>query len=98
MDIRNRKELHAAAVASLAAAPGQPRQAAALYAAIGSVLALLSAVISFILNNQIAQTGGLSNMGLRSMLSTAQSVLPVVQMVVMRSPDSHSSKAPYPIL
>lgn len=83
MDIRNRKELHAAAVASLAAAPGQPRQAAALYAAIGSVLALLSAVISFILNNQIAQTGGLSNMGLRSMLSTAQSVLPVVQMVVM---------------
>ena len=86
MDIRNRKELHAAAVASLAAAPGQPRQAAALYAAIGSVLALLSAVISFILNNQIAQTGGLGGMQLRTTLETVQSitanVLSVIQTVL----------------
>lgn len=82
MNIRNRKEIHAAARAALASAPGDPKQAAVLYAAVGCLLSLLSAVISFILNNQIAETGGLSNMGLRSILSTAQSVLPIVQIVV----------------
>ena len=82
MNIRNRKEIHAAARAALASAPGDPKQAAVLYAAVGCLLSLLSAVVSFILSDQIAETGGLSNMGLRSILSTAQSVLPIAQIVI----------------
>lgn len=82
MNIRNRREIHSTAVQSLANAPGRPQQAVMIYAGISCIMSLLSAVISFALNNQIAETGGLSNMGLRSMLSTIQSILPVVQIVV----------------
>lgn len=82
MNIRNRKEIHAEAVRSLQAARGNPRGAAMAYAAVGALLSLLSAVISFVLNNRIAETGGLSNMGLRSVLSTAQSILPIAQLVL----------------
>ena len=40
-------------------------------------------VVNYVLNQQIAQLGGLSNMGLRSMLSTVQSVLPMVQSLIV---------------
>lgn len=83
MDIRNRRAILDTASQKLAAAPGRPKQVVLIYAAIGCLLSLLSALISFILSNRIAETGGLSNMSLRSMLSTAQTILPVVQIVVM---------------
>jgi len=55
-----------------------------VYAATVTVLAALVTIINYALKLQIAQTGGLSNIGLRSVLSTIQSVLPMVQsMVVM---------------
>lgn len=55
-----------------------------IYAGIITALAILVTVVTYSLDLQIAKTGGLSNMGLRSMLSTIQSVLPMVQsMVVM---------------
>lgn len=54
------------------------------YAGVITVLAALVTIINYTLKIQISQTGGLSNMGLRSVLSTIQSVLPMVQsMVVM---------------
>lgn len=83
MNIRSRKALRQTAAASLAAAPGSPQRVALVYGGIACGLSLLSAVISFMLSNEIAGTGGLSNMGLRSILSTAQSILPLVQMVVL---------------
>ena len=58
-----------------------------IYAGIISVLAALVTVVNFTLNLQIAQTGGLSNMGLRTVLSTNQSVLPMVQSMVVKCLD-----------
>ena len=82
MDIRNQRAVHNSAAESLANAAGQPKQTVLVYAGIICLMALLSAVISLILDNQIAETGGLSSMGLRSALSTVQSVLPILQLVV----------------
>ena len=53
-----------------------------VYAGIVTVLALLVTVVNYALKLQISQLGGLSNMGLRSVLSTVQSVLPMLQSVV----------------
>ncbi len=52
------------------------------YALILAALALLSSVVSLLLSDRIAETGGLSNMGLRSVLSTVQTILPAVQLLV----------------
>lgn len=54
-----------------------------IYAGIVTVLAALVTIINYALKLQISQLGGLSNMGLRSMLSTVQSVLPMVQSLVV---------------
>lgn len=53
-----------------------------VYSGILTLMAMLITAVNFLLDNQIAQTGGLSNMGLRTMLSTVQSVLPMIQNVV----------------
>lgn len=53
-----------------------------IYAGAVTVLALLVTVINYVLSLQIDQTGGLSNMGLRTVLSTFQSVIPMVQNLV----------------
>ena len=54
-----------------------------IYAGIVTVLAALVTIINYTLKLQIAQLGGLSNMGLRSMLSTIQSVLPMIQSIII---------------
>ena len=53
-----------------------------IYVGAVTVLALLVTVVNYALKLQISQLGGLSNMGLRSVLSTVQSVLPMLQSVV----------------
>ena len=65
------------------AAAQNARKIVLVYAGIVTVLALLVTIINYVLNQQIAQLGGLSNMGLRSVLSTVQSVLPMVQSMVV---------------
>lgn len=54
-----------------------------IYTGIVTVLALLVTAANYVLKLQIDQLGGLSNMGLRSVLSTIQSVLPMVQSAVI---------------
>ena len=54
-----------------------------VYAGAVTLLALLVTVVNYTLKLQISQLGGLSNMGLRTMLSTVQSVLPMVQSLVI---------------
>lgn len=54
-----------------------------IYAGAVTLLAALVTIINYTLKLQIAQTGGLSNMGLRTVLSTIQSVLPMVQSAVI---------------
>lgn len=82
MDIRNRREIHRSARHALASAPGNPRQVVLIYGGIICLLALISTSISFYLNSEIANTGGLSNMGLRSILSTIATVLPFAQAII----------------
>ena len=83
MDIRNRSAIRQAADRALAEAPGNPKRVVLVFAGASSLLALLVTLISFALSSQISNTGGLHNFGLRSMLSTGQSILPLVQMLLM---------------
>lgn len=54
-----------------------------IYAGITIGLSALVTVVNYLAGNGISQTGGLSNMGLRAALSTLQSVLPMVQSVLL---------------
>lgn len=54
-----------------------------VYTGIVTAMALLVTVINYTLGLQINQLGGLANMGMRSILSTVQSVLPMVQTMVL---------------
>ena len=82
MNIRDRRAVHAAAQQALSAAPGEPKKVVLAYTLITCAIALSFAAISMMLGDKISATGGLSNMGMRSILSTGQSVLPLVQMVI----------------
>lgn len=53
------------------------------YAGITVLLSALLTVASGLLSNQIEGTGGLANFGIRSILSTAQSILPILQTLIL---------------
>ena len=77
MDFNNRKQLQQTAAQRLGSAP-VARTIAFWFAAITTGVILLSTVVSFIAGMQISQLGGLGNLGARSVLSTIQSVLPLI--------------------
>ena len=62
-----------------------PQKVILAYSVINVLLAALLTVANALLSDRIADTGGLSNFGIRSILSTAQSVLPMIQSVVLLS-------------
>lgn len=78
MNIRDIRNLKQTADQRLQSAP-QSRELVLIYAGITALAAVLVTVINYCLSLQIDQTGGLSNIGLRSVLSTIQTVLPMVQ-------------------
>ena len=82
MNIRDRRAIHQAADQSLANARGDAKQLLLLYLGITTGLSLAVAAVSLILSNRIADTGGLGNLGLRSILSTAKTVLPLAQSLI----------------
>ena len=82
MDIRNRKELCDFAAGRLENAP-QRQKIALIFACCSIGLSIAAAVASYLLGLQIDKTGGLSNMGLRSILSALQTMLPLVQSAVV---------------
>lgn len=81
MTIPSFKLLKKNAAERVAAAPNA-RKVTLIYAGIITALAALVTIINYTLGLQIDKTGGLSNMGLRTMLSTFQQVLPMVQSMV----------------
>lgn len=83
MNIRDRRAIHQAAKKSLASAQGDPKKILLIYLAIVTVLSLVTSGIEIALNHQIADTGGLGNLGLRSLLTTAQTVLPLLRLLVL---------------
>ena len=83
MDPHDRRALKAAARASLAAAPYDPRKLIMLHTGVTVAVSLIGTVLNFILTRQIDSTGGLGGMGLRSILSTTQSVLQLFVAVLL---------------
>ena len=61
------------------AASENAQQVVFIYIGILTLTAALVTLVNYCLGLQIDKTGGLSNMGLRSVLSTIQSVLPMIQ-------------------
>ncbi|MBO7252458.1 MAG: hypothetical protein J6V25_07515 [Oscillospiraceae bacterium] len=82
MTIRNRKELSALAAERLQTAP-QSSKIALIYAAVVIGLSVISAVVDYLLGQQIDQSGGLRNIGLRTTLAALQTMLPLIQSAVM---------------
>ena len=82
MNIRNIRQLKADASERLAAAPNA-KNIVLVYGGITIGLSALVTVINFIAGTEMSNFGGLSNIGIRSFLSTIQTVLPMVQSVVL---------------
>ena len=82
MNIRNLRQLHETARQRLDQAQYK-NQIILIYAGISIGLSALVTVVTYFLGEQISQTGGLSNMGLRSVLSTVKAVLPLLQNLVL---------------
>lgn len=83
MPIRDRDSLLRTADRTMERSGPRLQQLLLLYLAIVTGLSLLSAALTVALSGRIESTGGLSGMGLRSVLSTVQAVLPLVQTAVM---------------
>ena len=78
MDIRNTRQLKEFSAGRLANA--RDGQKIILYFSLITIAATaLANVASYVLSRQIAKTGGLGSMGIRSALTTAQTLLPLVQ-------------------
>lgn len=77
MNIRNISSLKETAAQRLDRA-GQKQQIAAIYAGITVGVSALVTIVGFLLNREINQTGGLSNMGTRTILSTVSTMLPLI--------------------
>ena len=75
MDIQNRKELKETAAFRLQGAENDPHRLVGLHTLIGVGAAFFAAVMIYLLQLKIGQTGGLSGIGTRSALATAQSVI-----------------------
>lgn len=74
MKITDRRGMKEAAENALSHTPNQ-KTLVLIWAGVSIALPLFVSICNFILNSQIAETGGLSGIGLRSILSTVQSVL-----------------------
>ena len=83
MDINDRRGLKRSAREALAGASYDPKKLILLYTGAMIALSLLLALVDHVLEAQIGNTGGLSGMGMRSVLETVQTVLMLGQMVAL---------------
>lgn len=81
MDIRNAKQLKQFAKERVSQSQGQ-QHLVLVYAGILTAMAVLVALLQYLLDVQIGKTGGLSSMGTRSVLSTIKTLLPIIEMVI----------------
>lgn len=76
--ISHPREVKAAARSALEQATYNPKKLALIYAGVSSGAALLITIINYIISLNINSFGGLSGMGMRSILSTVHLVLPIL--------------------
>lgn len=82
MKIPHHSDLKRDARQAVDACPGQ-QQIAYVYTAVLVGLSLLVTAADFVLARMISGTGGLGNLGTQTILSTLQSMLPLVQMLIL---------------
>lgn len=82
MDIQNRRALKERGAVALAVSHSDLGKLVLFYAGGTAVLALVCAILSDLVGLKIENTGGLSNMGLRSVLSTVQTTLPLINVII----------------
>lgn len=78
MDIRDRRALKEDAAQALAVGR-DPKKLILFYAGITTLVSMAVTLVNYWLDLQISDTGGLRNLGIRSILSTVQTVLPILQ-------------------
>ncbi len=61
----------------------EPQKIVLIYSAILIGVSAVSTTAQYLLGSGISQTGGLRNLGLRSMLSTVSNILPIVQYAIL---------------
>lgn len=82
MNLKNRREIKAFSSERLKASPSG-QKIVVIYASLTLGLVALVTVLSFVLGLQMDQYGGLSNLSKRTMLSSLQSMLPLVRSLVI---------------
>lgn len=83
MDIGFSRTIKSKAKDACSNATYDPRKLALIYAGVASGITFLFTVISYFLSRQIDNTGGIAGLGLRSILTTLQSVLPMISAVLI---------------
>ncbi len=83
MDIQNRPMLKRCAAERLLAASCNPKKQILIHTGALLLISLVLTVVDFLLNNAIAETGGLSGLGMRSLFSTVQSCLRLAQIILL---------------
>lgn len=83
MNFSDRRGLKNAANASLGQASWDPKKLILIHTGALLLLSLVLNIISSVLSRQIDGTGGLSGLGLRSVLSTIQALLPLLQALLI---------------
>jgi uncharacterized membrane protein len=83
MDIRNRRGLKLEAKAALEATSSSPKKLICIHTGASAALALVLALLDYLLQQQISNTGGLSGVGLRTILETAQAVLSYAELAAL---------------
>ena len=78
MDIQKRKGLRREAAAAVASNPGDVRYTLLVYLAVMAFSGLFVALLTMMLDQQIANTGGLQNLGTQSTLSTIRAAVPIL--------------------
>lgn len=83
MNIRERRQLKAAAAHSLQNAAYDPKKLVLIHTAAVLVFFAVLAIVDYLLEQQISSTGGLSGLGTRTILATVQQVLQLSEQVLI---------------
>lgn len=83
MTLPRSSQLRRHADSSLAAASYNPHQLAGIHTGALLALSVLVTVLNFLISDSIESTGGLSGLGLRSMLSTVQAVAQILSQIAV---------------
>jgi len=83
MNIQDRRGMRNRAAAALSGASFHPGKLALIHTAAAAALSLVLTIINVILTDRIGETGGLGGVGMRSILTTAKSVLGIFSTVIL---------------